>query len=61
MYGAWCSGPLGGACVGGLSAVNAIYTQLHDLIKLGTDPMVVSGINKCNPVSWHQIEPEFGE
>ena len=33
------------SCAGGLSAVNAIGTQLDDLMKLETDPMAVGGIN----------------
>ena len=49
--------------------MNAIGTQLRDLIKLETDhPMVVGGINKemaaaaelgRNSVSKHQIQPEY--
>ena len=54
-----------GPCASRLSAVNAIGTQLRDLIKLGTDPMVNGGLNKemdavaeteRNPVSKHQID-----
>ena len=33
------------------SAVNAIGTQLRDLMEVGTDPMSVDGINKWTP-SW---------
>ena len=36
-------------CAGGLSAVNAIGTQLRDLMNLGTDPMSVGGINRRTP------------
>ena len=37
------------SCAGGLSAMNVIGTQLRDLMKLGTDPMAVGGINKWTP------------
>ena len=54
-------------CAGGLSAVNAIGTQLRDP-KLGTDPMAYGGfINDAaaelgrNPASKHQIQPEYGD
>ena len=36
-------------CAGGLLAAKAIGAQLGDLIKLGTDPMAVGGINTWTP------------
>ena len=49
--------------------MNAIDTQLRDLDRLGADPMTY-GIDKLmdaaaevgrNPVSKHQIQPEYGD
>ena len=57
-------------CAGELSAVNAIGTELCIPDKLGTDPIAYSGLNKemdaaaklgRNPVSKHQIQPEYGD
>ena len=55
-------------CAGGLSAVSAIGTQLRAPINLGTDPMAYDSFKKDaaaelgrNPVSKHQIQPEYGE
>ena len=48
--------------------MNAIGTQLRDPIKLGTDPMACGGFIMDataelgrNPVSKHQIQPEYGD
>ena len=54
-------------CAGGLSAVNAIGTQLRDPINLGLTRwrMAVSLDAAAelgrNPVSKHQIQPEYGD
>ena len=58
------------ACAGGLSAVKSIGTQLRDTIDSGlTRWRMAVEINKWNaaaeigrnPVSKHQIQPEYGE
>ena len=56
------------ACAGGLSAVNAIDTQLRDPInsRLTRWRMAVSQMDAAaelgrNPVSKHQIQPEYGD
>ena len=55
-------------CAGGLSAVNAIGTHLRDPINSGLTRwrMAVSKLNAAaelgrNPVSKHQIQPEYGD
>ena len=54
-------------CAGGLSAVNAIGTQLRDPINSGLIRwrMAVSYGRRAelgrNPVSKHQIQPEYGD
>ena len=55
-------------CAGGLSAVNAIGTQLRDPINSGLTRwrMAVSYMDAAaelgrNPVSKHQIQPEYGD
>ena len=54
-------------CAGGLSAVNAIGTQLRDLISSGLTrwrlTVYVDAVadSERNPVSKHQIQPEYGE
>ena len=57
-------------CAGGLSAVNAIRTQLCDPINSGLTRWRMAVINKYmdaaaelgrNPVSKHQIWPEYGD
>ena len=56
-------------CAGGLSAMNPNDTQLHDLINAGPirwrmaesiNMNAAAGIRR-NPVSKHQIQPEYGE
>ena len=57
-------------CAGGLSAVNAIGTQLRDPINSGLTRWRMAVINEQmdaaaelgrNPVSKHQIQPEYGD
>ena len=55
-------------CAGGLLAVNAIGTQLRDPINSGLTRwrMAVSQMDAAaelgrNPVSKHQIQPEYGD
>ena len=36
-------------CAGGLSAINAIATQMHDPINSGLNPMAYGGTNKWAP------------
>ena len=57
-------------CGGGLSAMNAIGTQLHDPINTGLTRWRMAVLNKymhaaaeleTNPVSKHQIQPEGGD
>ena len=55
-------------CAGGLSAVNAIGTQLRDPINLGLTRWRLGGFIMDaaaelgrNPVSKHQIQPEYGD
>ena len=54
-------------CAGGLSAVNAIGTQLRDPItsgltrwRLAVSLDAAAGLGR-NPVSKHQIQPEYGD
>ena len=55
-------------CAGGFSVVNAIGTQLRDPINSGLTRwrMAVSSMDAAaelgrNPVSKHQIQPEYGD
>ena len=57
-------------CAGGLSAVNAIGTQLRDPINSGLTRWRMAVLYKYmdaaaelgrNPVSKHQIQPEYGD
>ena len=57
-------------CAGGLSAVNAVGTQLRDPMNLGLARWRTAVFNKYmdaaaelgrNPVSMHQIQPEYGD
>ena len=55
-------------CAGGLSAVNAIGTQLRDPINSGLTRwrMAISYMDAAaelgrHPVSKHQIQPEYGD
>ena len=57
-------------CVGGLSAANAICTQLRDPINSGLTRWRMAVLNKYmdataeigrNPVSKHQIQPRYGD
>ena len=51
-------------CAGGLSAVNAIGTQLRDPINPGLTRWRMADVAaelRRNPVSKHHIQPEYGD